>query len=478
MKDYDIEIHHHLGKANVVADALSRKSTRSLACTLVSLKVNGLLANVTMEPALIGEIKARQWEDKLLKKRYEEQGSTLDPDFIISNGILKFRNRICIPDIPELKKKILEKAHNSRFAVHPGNTKMYHDLKEHYWWTGMKKDIANHVSKCLHCQQVKAEHQRPAGLLQPLPIPEWKWEHITMDFVVGLPQSFSKNDAIWVIVDRLTKSAHFLSIKIMYPLNKFATLYIKEIIRLHGIPVSIVSDRDPRFVSHFWNKLQEALGTTLKFSTAYYPQTDGQSERTIQTLENMLRICVLDLKGNWDEHLPLVEFAYNNSYQASIGMAPYEALYGRRCRSPLCWTEVRDRKLLGPEIVQIASEKIQLIQQRIRTAQSRQKSYADTRRRDLEFQVGDHVFLKISPTREVIRFRKCGKLNPRYIGPFEILERIGPVAYRLALPPELSNIHNVFHVSMLRRYLRDPGHVIDYENLEVREDLSYEEQPV
>ena len=172
-----------------------------------------------------------------------------------------------------------------------------------------------------------------------------------MDFVVRLPQSFSKNDTIWVIVDRLPKSTHFLPIKIIYPLKKFSTLYIKEIIRLHGIPVSIVSDRDPRFVSHFWNKLQEALGTTLKFITAYHPQTDGQSERTIQTLEGMLRICVLDLKGNWDEHLPLVEFAYNISYQTSIEMAPYEALYGRRCRSPLCWTEVEDRKLLGPEIV-------------------------------------------------------------------------------------------------------------------------------
>ena len=186
---------------------------------------------------------------------------------------------------------------------------------------------------------------------------------------------------------------------------------------------------------------------------AYHPQTDGQFERTIQTLEDMLRVCVLDLKGNWDEHLPLVEFAYNNSYQASIGMMPYEALYGRRCRSPLCWTEVGDRKLLGPKILQITSEKIKLIQQRIRTAQSRLKSYADTRRRDLEFQVGDHVFLKISPTRGVIRFGKHRKLNPRYIGPFEMLERIGSVAYSLALPTELSNIHNVFHISMLRRYL-------------------------
>ncbi|XP_028071098.1 uncharacterized protein LOC114273494 [Camellia sinensis] len=165
-------------------------------------------------------------------------------------------------------------------------------------------------------------------------------------------------------------------------------------------------------------------------------------------------------------------------WSSPIIIAPYEALYGRKCRSPLCWTEVGDKKLLGPEIVQITSNKIQLIQQRIRTTQSRQKSYADTRRWDLEFQIGDHVFLKILPTRRVIRFGKRGKLNPCYIGPFEILERIGPVVYRLALPPELSNVHNVFHVSMLRRYLRDPEDVVDYENLEVQEDLSYKKQSV
>ena len=165
--------------------------------------------------------------------------------------MLKFQIQICTPNIPKLKKKILVEAHSSRFAVHPGNTKMYHDLREHNWWTGMKRDIASHVSKCLHCQRVKAEHHSPAGLLQPLSIPEWKWEYITMDFVVWLPQSFSNNDAIWVIVDWLTKSAHFLPIKIMYSLNKFSTLYIKEIIRLHGTPVSIVSDRDTHFVSFY-----------------------------------------------------------------------------------------------------------------------------------------------------------------------------------------------------------------------------------
>ncbi|KAL0385909.1 UNVERIFIED_CONTAM: Transposon Ty3-I Gag-Pol polyprotein [Sesamum radiatum] len=190
--------------------------------------------------------------------------------------------------------------------------------------------------ECLTCQQIKAEHQAPAGKLHPLSIPEWKWEKITMDFVIGLPRTFRKHDAVWVIVDRLTKSAHFLPIRQNDSLDKLAELYVSEIVRLHGIPTSIVSDRDPRFTSHFWGSLHRALGTKLHFSTAFHPQTDGQSERTIQTLEDMMRACVIEFKGNWDDHLPLMEFAYNNSFHSSIGMAPYEALYGRKCRSPIC----------------------------------------------------------------------------------------------------------------------------------------------
>ena len=178
----------------------------------------------------------------------------------------------------------------------------------------MKADISEFVSRCLTCQRVKVEHQRPVGLLQPLDIPVWKWDSISMDFITSLSKTFSGNDAIWVILDRLTKSAHFLAIKSTYTLDRLAQLYIQEIVRLHGIPKSIISDRDPRFTSNFWRSLQEALGTRLSFSTAYHPQTDGQTERVNQILEDMLRACILELKGNWDQYLPLAEFAYNNSY--------------------------------------------------------------------------------------------------------------------------------------------------------------------
>ena len=220
------------------------------------------------------------------------------------------------------------------------------------------------------------------------------------------------------------------------------------------------------------------MGTRLTMSTAFHPHTDGQSERTIQVLKHILRACVLDHKGSWDEHLHLVEFYYNNSYQASIQMAPYEALYGRPCRSPLCWTEVGESSITGPDLIRDTSEKVSLIRQRLLTTQSQQKSYTDVRRRPLEFEVGDHVFLKVMPKRGVVRFGKRGKLSPRFIGPFEILERIGTVAYLLALPPSMSGVHEVFHVSILWKYTPDLAHVVDWGQIEVDTNGTFEEQLV
>ena len=200
----------------------------------------------------------------------------------------------------------------------------------------MKRHAGDFVRRCLTCQQVKVEHQKPVGILHPLEVAEWKWEHVTMDFVTHLPPTPQGHDAVWVIVDRLTKSEHFLAVRMTFTLERFYRLYIREIVQLHGVPLSIVSDRDPRFTAHFWKSFQKVMVTRLTMSTTFNPQTYGQSERTIQVLENMLQACVLDHKGSWEEHLPLVEFAYNNSYQASIQMTPYEALYGRPCRSPIC----------------------------------------------------------------------------------------------------------------------------------------------
>nr|GEW16495.1 putative reverse transcriptase domain-containing protein [Tanacetum cinerariifolium] len=250
--------------------------------------------------------------------------------------------------------------------------------------------------------------------------------------------------AIWVIMNILTKSAHFLPIREDYKIEKLARIYINEIVARHGVPVSIILDRDGRFTSHLWQALQKALGTKLNMSTAYHPETNGQSERTIQTLEDMLRACVMDFGGSWDTHLPLVEFSYNNIYYKSIKCAPFEALYGRK----------------------------------LKTARIRQKNYADKRRKPLEFKVGDRVLLKVSPWKGVVRFGKKGKLAPRYVGPFEIVECVGLVAYRLRLPQELSCIHDVFHVSNLKKCLADLDLQVPLEKIKVDDKLYYVEEPV
>ncbi|XP_061993237.1 uncharacterized protein LOC133711082, partial [Rosa rugosa] len=500
IKDYDFTLEYHPGKANVVADALSRKPRVIMASLMVQewlmleaasefdlMPTRGgheiFLGSMTLQSTLISRIIQGQTLDEFAQARIAEM--TANPDVegpsewaTRADGGLRFRGRLYVPSVDNLKEEVMREAHRSRYTIHPGGTKMYMDLRRQFWWYGMKRDVAEHVSKCLTCQRVKAEHQRPAGMLQPLPIPVWKWEDISMDFVTGLPRSRQGYDSIWVIVDRLTKSAHFLPVAKTYSGDALCKLYVNEIVRLHGVPVTIVSDRDARFTSEFWRRFHKALGTALAMSTAFHPQTDGQTERVNQVMEDMLRACVMDFKGSWADHLPLIEFAYNNSYHASIGMAPYEALYGRPCRTPICWTEVGEKGLFGPALVLETTEKITTIRDRIQIAQSRQKSYADLKRRPVEFETGDYVFLKVSPMKGVMRFGKKGKLAPRYVGPFEILERVGKVAYRLALPVSMSGVHNVFHVSMLRKYVRDESHVIDHGTIEVNTDVTFVVEPV
>nr|KYP69549.1 Retrotransposable element Tf2 [Cajanus cajan] len=249
------------------------------------------MTRVTSE--LLREIGEAQLVDSFLVARRDAIGQGIGGEFTLGvDGVLRFKNRVCVPSDPTLRCLILEEGHGSKLSFHPGATKMYQDLRKIFWWPRMKKDIAAFVSACLVCQKAKIEHQKPSGLLQPLSIPEWKWDSISMDFVVALPRTRRGHDSIWVIVDRLTKSAHFLPINIRYSLERLARLYINEIVRLHGIPSSIVSDRDPRFTSRFWESLQRALGTQLRLSLAYHPQTDGQTERTIQSLEVYLEpVC-------------------------------------------------------------------------------------------------------------------------------------------------------------------------------------------
>ncbi|GJX46491.1 hypothetical protein Tco_0271681, partial [Tanacetum coccineum] len=471
LSDYDCEIRYHPGKANVVADALSRKER------IEPLRVRALVMTIGLDlPSRILEAQREAVKNENLGA--EDISGMLKKLEARTDGTLCLDNRSWLPCYGDTRSLIMHESHKSKYSIHPGADKMYHDLKMLYWWPNMKADIATYVSKCLTCAKVKAEHQRPSGLLVQPDIPEWKWEKITMDFITKLPKTAAGYDSIWVIVDRLTKSAHFLPMKETDSTEKLTRLYMKEIVARHGIPVSIISDRDSHFTSRVWQSLHEALGTQLNLSTAYHPQTDGQSERTIQTLEDMLRACVIDFGNGWDRHLPLVEFSYNNSYHTSIKAAPFEALYGRKCRSPVCWAEVGEAQLTGPEIIHETTEKIFKIRDRMQAARDRQKSYADKRRRPLEFEVGDKVMLKVAPWKGVMRFGKHGKLNPHYIGPFKIIERIGLVAYRLELPQELSRVHNVFHICNLKKCLSDDTLVIPLEEIQLDDKLNFVEEPV
>ncbi|GJT32720.1 putative reverse transcriptase domain-containing protein [Tanacetum coccineum] len=333
LSDYDCEIRYHLGNANVVADALSRKER------IKPLRVRALVMNIGLnlhKQILNAQTEARKPENIM----NEDVGGMLienskDPEKLRTenlepraDGTLCLNGRSWLPCHGDLRTVIMHESHKSKYSIHPGSDKMYQDMKKLYWWPNMKVDIATYVSKCLTCVKVKAEHQRPSGLLVQLDIPQWKWDNITMDFVTKLPKSSQGYNTIWVIVDRLTKSAIFVSMRETDPLEKLARMYLKEVVTRHGIPVSIICDRDPRFASNFWKSLQKALGTNLDMSNAYHPQTDAKSEKTIQTLEDMLRACAIDFEKGWVNNLPLVEFSYNHSYHASIKAAPFEALYG------------------------------------------------------------------------------------------------------------------------------------------------------
>jgi len=487
IKDYDCVIDYHRGRANVVADALSRKSKLLVIelndCDekeLIELRKIDAKVEVGTEGSLFAQLRVKlTFREKVLEAQQKDievdkvkekiKLGIETPFWILDDGMVLMGKRMYLPGDQVLKEELLKEAHETRLNIHPGSIKMYNDLKEFYWWPNMKKQIADFVASCPVCQQVKVEHQKPAGPLQPLLIPQWKWEDIIMDFVSMLPRGKKGNDAIWVIVDRLTKSALFLPMKMTDPVDKLARLYVNEVVRLHGVPLSIVSDRDPRFTSRLWPSIQRALGSKLNISTAFHPQTDRQSERTIQTLEDLLRACAMEFGGNWEDHLPLVEFTYNNSYQATIRMAPYEALYGRKCQTLVCWEEVGDWNLMGPKFIQDTSKKIRIIRDRMKAAQDRQKSYADRRRRPLEFNMGDRVYLKVAPWKHLLRFGMKGKLAPRYIVPYEIVKRIGPVAYQLALPQHLVKIHDLFHVSMLRKAEIDPTWVLPQIPIEVNE---------
>ncbi|GKB08409.1 putative reverse transcriptase domain-containing protein, partial [Tanacetum coccineum] len=346
LSDYDCEIRYHPRKANVVADALSRKErepplrVRALVVT-IGLDLPKQILKAQTEERKPENIKSEDVRGMLVENSKDPEKLRTEKLEPRADGTLCLNGRSWLPCYGDLRTVIMHESYKFKYSIHPGSDKMYQDMKKLYWLPNMKANIATY------------------------------WDNIMMDFVMKLPKSSQGYDTIWVIVDRLTKSGIFMPMRETDPMDKLARMYLKEVVTNHGIPISIICDRDPRFASNFWRSLQKALGTSLDISTAYHLQTDGQSERTIQTLEDMLRACIIDFGNGWVKHLPLVEFSYNNSYHASIKAAPFEALYGRKCRSPVCWAEVGQVQLTGPELVQETTERIIHIKQRIQTARDR-----------------------------------------------------------------------------------------------------------
>jgi hypothetical protein len=253
---------------------------------------HGTLNHLKLESVLLQRIIDAQRNNEGMKHIHEKIKAGKANCF--NQGIVWFNNHIVVPKNDEVRQQILDEAHLSRYSIHPGSTKMYHDLKQHYWWTKMKIEIARYVARCDTYRRVKAIHMKTAGPLQSLPILTWKWEDISMDFIVGLPRTAKGFDSNWVTVDRLSKIAHFLPVKTDHPVAVYVQLYIARILSLHGVPKTIMSDRGPQFVAKFWEALHKLLGTKLLHSSAYHPQTSGQTERVNQILEDMLRACVLE----------------------------------------------------------------------------------------------------------------------------------------------------------------------------------------
>ncbi|CAA0840424.1 Unknown protein, partial [Striga hermonthica] len=379
-------------------------------------------------------------------------GKTTVIDYELHNDLLLHRGRVYVPDSGQLREQILQHFHDSKVGGHSGIYRTWMRIANTFFWPGQQSTVHNYIARCDDCQRTKSDSRRPSGLLQPLPVPEAIWEDITMDFIEGLPNS-NGFDGVMVVVDRLTKYAHFIPITHPYTARSIARLFVEYVMKLHGAPRSIVSDRDRIFMSSFWSEFFKLQGTKLSMSSAYHPQTDGQTEVTNRTLEQYLRCYVHQFPKRWENFLPWAEYWYNTTYHESTKMTPFELVYGRKPPTLVNYSEgntVNDE--VGCELEE-RDLMLRELKRKLEGSINRTKAFADGKRREENFAPGEYVYLKLRPFRQrTTAQRAATKLGVRNYGHYQILKRIGQVAYRVELP-ESSQIHPVIHVSQLKRSL-------------------------
>jgi hypothetical protein len=438
--EFDYAIEYKKGQENRVADALSRKDT--------------LMAISIVQPSWTEDIELSYAQDTLCQDliAHATAGTALPSNYTFQSGILRYKGRIVVGSDNVLKNKLLDTFHSSPLGGHSGIRASYQRIKRIFQWPNMKKDVETFIQQCPTCQRAKTEHCHYPGLLVPLPIPDMAWSHISMDFVEGLPKSNGK-EVILVVVDRLTKYSHFIPLAHPFTVNTVVQAFLDNVFKLHGLPLSIVTDRDRIFTSKFWQQIFKTLKVNLRMSTAYHPQSDGQTERVNQCLESYLRSMAFSEPKKWCSWLSLAEWWYNSTYHTATKFTPFHALYG--FPAPM----ISEISISGPVELDAKAflvKKEQMLQQlkaNLLHAQQRMKKYADAKRTERQFNVGDMVYIKLQPYRMAAFGVKHGlKLATKYYGPYRVLKRVGPVAYQLLLPTG-TQIHNVFHVSQLKKHL-------------------------